>query len=309
VVKMQVIAISESDDHHVHKVMNRMKERSMTGLFIQTDQIFKSKTTWLVSPRRATIHPVMWNPSTTVVWNRSRTLTPAYMTEPVNSFIQQEIEGYLSVVLNQYRTAKWVSKRDSLMFARSKIDQLVQAQKFGLTIPDTIVTTSEEDLKDFFEQHNGQIITKPIQTQVVWTSGDSLVFGTRWLTVNELGSACSHTACLAQAAVDIDAEVRVVTFGRECHAFKMTPSQKVEDLKQLELSDIHHEVFELGTILKKQIGKLMDYYDLEFSACDFILKPDGELVFLELNPNGQWLWLEYKTGFDLTDRFIDFLNT
>ena len=89
----------------------------------------------------------------------------------------------------------------------------------------------------------------------------------------------------------------------------MTPSQKVEDLKQLELSDIHHEVFELGTILKKQIGKLMDYYDLEFSACDFILKPDGELVFLELNPNGQWLWLEYKTGFDLTDRFIDFLNT
>lgn len=69
-----------------------------------------------------------------------------------------------------------------------------------------------------------------------------------------------------------------------------------------------HEVYELDETVRKGVGKLMDYYDLEFSACDFILRPNGEIVFLELNPNGQWLWLEYKTGFDLTDRFIDFLT-
>jgi len=31
------------------------------------------------------------------------------------------------------------------------------------------------------------------------------------------------------------------------------------------------------------------------------------LVFLEINPNGQWLWLQYMTEVNLEDPFIDFL--
>jgi glutathione synthase/RimK-type ligase-like ATP-grasp enzyme len=178
-----------------------------------------------------------------------------------------------------------------------------------MVIPDTIITTSEKALRDFFQRYKGQIIVKPIQTQVINTGGDSLVFGSRKLSDTELGSACADTACFAQATIEIAAEIRVVMFGRECRAFKMTRSQKVEDLKQLELKDIEHEVFQLGTTEKMQICTLMDYYDLEFAACDFILTPKDELVFLELNPNGQWLWLQYMTGFNLIDPFIDFLTT
>ena len=31
-----------------------------------------------------------------------------------------------------------------------------------------------------------------------------------------------------------------------------------------------------------------------------IVTPDGKYVFLELNPNGQWLWLQLKSGYNLT---------
>jgi hypothetical protein len=40
-----------------------------------------------------------------------------------------------------------------------------------------------------------------------------------------------------------------------------------------------------------------------------ILTPDGEFVFLELNPNGQWLWLEEELGLPLVASMADLLTT
>ena len=38
------------------------------------------------------------------------------------------------------------------------------------------------------------------------------------------------------------------------------------------------------------------------------MTPDGEFVFLELNPNGQWLWLEYELGMPLVATMADLLT-
>jgi hypothetical protein len=40
-----------------------------------------------------------------------------------------------------------------------------------------------------------------------------------------------------------------------------------------------------------------------------IVTPDGEYVFLELNPNGQWLWLEHELGLPLVATMADLLMT
>ena len=44
---------------------------------------------------------------------------------------------------------------------------------------------------------------------------------------------------------------------------------------------------------------------LRMSNIDMILTPDGEYVFLEANPNGQWAWIEDCTGFPLTTALVD----
>jgi glutathione synthase/RimK-type ligase-like ATP-grasp enzyme len=46
---------------------------------------------------------------------------------------------------------------------------------------------------------------------------------------------------------------------------------------------------------------------LSFGALDFVLTPDGRFVFLEINPNGQWMWLDDKLGFGITDAVVDWL--
>ena len=42
---------------------------------------------------------------------------------------------------------------------------------------------------------------------------------------------------------------------------------------------------------------LLETLHLEFGAIDFILGEDGEYYFLEINPNGQWAWIECRTNY------------
>ena len=51
----------------------------------------------------------------------------------------------------------------------------------------------------------------------------------------------------------------------------------------------------------------MKHFNLEFGAFDFILSKSGELYFLEVNPNGQWYWLEDLTGVLISDAIADIL--
>ena len=44
-------------------------------------------------------------------------------------------------------------------------------------------------------------------------------------------------------------------------------------------------------------------------ASYLIVTPAGEFVFLELNPNGQWLWLELALGLPLVTSMADLLTT
>jgi hypothetical protein len=40
-----------------------------------------------------------------------------------------------------------------------------------------------------------------------------------------------------------------------------------------------------------------------------IVTPEDEYVFLELNPNGQWLWLELELGLPLVATMADLLTS
>ena len=47
---------------------------------------------------------------------------------------------------------------------------------------------------------------------------------------------------------------------------------------------------------------------LNFGCFDFIVTPAREYVFVECNPNGQWLWIETATGMKISDALADALQ-
>jgi glutathione synthase/RimK-type ligase-like ATP-grasp enzyme len=73
--------------------------------------------------------------------------------------------------------------------------------------------------------------------------------------------------------------------------------------------DPAHEIFTLPERVEASVHRLLDSFDLNFASLDMIVTPEGDYVFLELNPNGQWLWLEFELGLPLVSSMADLLTT
>ena len=53
----------------------------------------------------------------------------------------------------------------------------------------------------------------------------------------------------------------------------------------------------------------MEGVDLRYGAIDLIETPDGEFVFLEVNPSGQWGWIADLGGLPIPEAVADMLET
>jgi glutathione synthase/RimK-type ligase-like ATP-grasp enzyme len=65
--------------------------------------------------------------------------------------------------------------------------------------------------------------------------------------------------------------------------------------------------YQLPPAVEEKILRLMDYFSLKYGAIDIILTPDGKHVFLELNPCGEFFWLEHSPGLPISDAIADVL--
>jgi glutathione synthase/RimK-type ligase-like ATP-grasp enzyme len=52
--------------------------------------------------------------------------------------------------------------------------------------------------------------------------------------------------------------------------------------------------------LKERCREYLRRYKLRFGVLEFIETPEGEIIFLELNTNGQYGWLEDRLGFPIS---------
>ncbi|GAA0929104.1 hypothetical protein [Virgisporangium aurantiacum] len=59
--------------------------------------------------------------------------------------------------------------------------------------------------------------------------------------------------------------------------------------------------------LVKKVQTLLTELDLVYAALDFIVTPDGEYVFLEVNPNGQFIWMDTDLQLPMADCMADLL--
>jgi glutathione synthase/RimK-type ligase-like ATP-grasp enzyme len=67
------------------------------------------------------------------------------------------------------------------------------------------------------------------------------------------------------------------------------------------------EPYRLPVEVEESLLKLMRFFGLNYGAADFILTPDGRHVFLEVNPVGEFFWLERNPGFPISATLADLL--
>jgi D-alanine-D-alanine ligase-like ATP-grasp enzyme len=70
-----------------------------------------------------------------------------------------------------------------------------------------------------------------------------------------------------------------------------------------------HRDHDLPASIAEQCVRLTQSFNLRFSAIDLVLDVEGEYWFLEMNPNGQWAWVESRVGLPISETIVDELET
>ncbi len=93
-------------------------------------------------------------------------------------------------------------------------------------------------------------------------------------------------------------------FGFAIHA---TTDQARLDFRR-DYRALHYERIGVPGDVAAGVGALMAELGLAFAAIDFVVRTDGQWVFIgDVNPGGQYGWLEAATGVPLTDALADLL--
>jgi glutathione synthase/RimK-type ligase-like ATP-grasp enzyme len=118
------------------------------------------------------------------------------------------------------------------------------------------------------------------------------------------------TPCLFQENVSKRVELRVIAVGSElfCAEIDSQRSELTAQDWRRSYPDLRHRPHTLPSEVERGLRELMDRLGLLFGAIDLILTPDGRYVFLEINANGQWAWLEGELGMPLTSALVDLLT-
>lgn len=228
-------------------------------------------------------------------------------------FKRQELEGFMrSVILNFSNASLVVDPLDKLSRAKIKIQQLLTAHKLGLSIPKTLITNSIRDAKRFFYDSKKGVITKPINLGHALITGDIMAVYTTEVTKEMNFDLVRNCPTLFQEKIKKKSDIRITIIGRKIFAVEIDSqaylNSQIDSRRVAEnLFNIKHSSMTLPNSIEKKLFQLMDYYGLHYGAIDMALTPEGEYVFFELNPAGQFLWLEPLTGIPLAEEMAKFL--
>lgn len=143
-------------------------------------------------------------------------------------------------------------------------------------------------------------------------AGEPINIYTSRITAEDLHaqSQIQQTACLFQARVPKKIELRITIIGDQAFAAEIYSQQSERTAIDWRRSypDLSYGVHQLPTEIQEKCLLLMRRFGLAFGAIDMILTPDDRYVFLELNPNGQWGWIEHATGLPLCATLVDLLT-
>lgn len=233
-----------------------------------------------------------------VVWHRrpQRPVVPEFIVAEDKMFVQQELNSANQACLALLEDAFWLNPLDAARKADLKPVQLAIAKKVGLAVPKTLISNDPKAIKAFLSGDKTYIY-KPLNAFVWYEQGKNYATYTAKVTLDNLPKTDLLRASpgIFQQLVPKQYEVRAQFFGRSCFAVSI-------DSNRLKYGELdwrlyqHQGTFSEPLILPEAIYlaccAMMDELGIVSGAFDFIVTPDNNWVFLEVNEAGQFLFIE-----------------
>jgi glutathione synthase/RimK-type ligase-like ATP-grasp enzyme len=308
-MKKSVIILSKPDDSHAIVVARKVRERDVDCQILDSG----SFATGLLHGKigngtdTATLQwgDVTIDSSTTVWWRRvyPPPPDPRIWEKEIRRFVACERADALFGMLHA-TGCRVVNNPFSEKAALYKPLQLQVAKDVGLNIPETCITNDANIARRFAENLNkmgkrcvykglGPVKYHPAETRV--------------LQVEDLNDQeVAITPIIFQECIERGIDIRC-TFVND-QLFHSTVESQHEELVDWRLDILAtHQEYSLSPDHEEKLKQLMKKLGLVYGAIDLRIDPDGLVYFFEVNPTGQFLFIEGEVDLPISDVLADVL--
>lgn len=206
----------------------------------------------------------------------------------------------------------WLPSRHiGVRSADQKLKQLVCARSVGLTVPPTLLTNDPASALAFYEEHQGQLISKVATPAVFWSEPRVAVRYTQPVTRGDLSywPMLRYAPVVLQPRLPKAHELRVTVVGDRVFTACVQSQQNWRSVvdSRMDFARTPYEAHTLDAAIEESCRALVRRLGLSYGTLDFIVTPAGEHLFLELNPSGQYLWIEERTGLAISEAVAELL--
>lgn len=212
------------------------------------------------------------------------------------------------------QAAIWINVPNHNRFASHKLTQLHRAAMLGLTIPPTLATNLPTRAEKFFINNEKNLICKALKQELVHVNGESRFIFTHDVprdTTKRDFEDIKLGSSLLQMRINKRSDIRVVLVGDRYFACEIESQDEPAARTDWRVCDpyvLKHTLIDLPASLENQLQNLRQSFGLTSCQIDLVRSDTGNLVFLELNPNGQWLWIEIMTGAQISRALAETLT-
>ncbi len=317
----KILILTNTIDPHTDAVINQIQDKNSV-FRINTDELLnefgydffhddKISLGRLTNPLRETL---TLEDIRCIYYRRPEKPTPYVKSKMEKVIIEEAWHGLYHLLFKAYNNS-WLGHPHRDKVASSRVVQLMNAKKIGWKTPPTLISRDAAQIRKFCTSHS-DIAIKPLGEKGatiddLWVPYFTSRVGSEQI-LKKTDEEISATYNYIQQYIPKQNEWRITVIGEDvfpCIIHSQTTEGSQTDWRKVDFDTVHHEKGIISESFKTELIQYLKSLNLPFGAFDFILTPDNEFVFLECNPNGQWLWIEELTGHKISKSIAKWLET
>ncbi len=303
----RVILISNKYDYSTDFIAVELNKRGINYLRINRDELSKYKIEFdpinnILQGEYNSFSFLLTEDSVESFYFRAPTFLRDIFQDKISEQEQLKRTQWTAFIrsLCVFDKAKWFNNPIDIFKAEIKPYQLHFAKQYDIKVPKTIISNMTLDIGKPF------IAIKSIDTAII-NKGDleGFVYTNIYKQEELINNKYSSPFILQEGLVP-KIDIRVTVVEDTAVGVKIFSNNNInEDWRRFK-DGLQYAIIELPTKVEHFCIDYVKKLNLNFGAIDLILH-NGEYYFLEINPIGEWSWLQQHTGYKFDELIVNSL--
>ncbi|MDR0503616.1 MAG: hypothetical protein LBH16_09900 [Treponema sp.] len=225
-----------------------------------------------------------------------RPVLPYLNIQNANDDLSRQLQNEAYDVFDSFINSidvNFLNNKYAMIKAENKLIQLKNAKNVGFYIPKTIITNDKSRLNQYLKQ-NKKYCIKPLYLGYFELKKNTYIPYTAIIEKCDYDKIINYPVFI-QEYIEKQYELRITCIGDNIFPVKILSQSNDNtkiDWRVDNCSSVEYTKTEINNELKSKCNRLLHCFNLNFACIDLIVDKNNKIYFLDLNPNGQWAWLD-----------------